>query len=59
MELKDKCKETRNSLGLSQAKFARLIGSTQTEVSFIERGFIPPHTQKISAIERLFKECIL
>lgn len=42
MELKEKCKAIRNKLNLSQKQLAILIGSTQTEISFIERGFIPP-----------------
>lgn len=56
MELKQMCKEIRKALGLSQKKFGLLIGATQTEVSFIEGGFIPPSTDKIEKIQKLFNE---
>ena len=41
---------------LTQKKFAEMIGSNQTEVSFIERGFIPNDREKIQAIYNLAKE---
>lgn len=41
MELKEMCKETRKAMSLTQREFAKIIGSTQTEVSFIEGGFTP------------------
>ena len=44
-ELKDKCIELRTFLGLSQTSFAIMIHTNQTEVSFIERGFIPKKKQ--------------
>ena len=56
MELKEMCKEARNAMRLSQKEFARLVGATQTEISFIEGGFIPPKEEKIKAIIK-FYEC--
>lgn len=41
MELKDMCFIARTSMQLSQKEFAKLVGSTQTEISFIEKGFVP------------------
>ena len=41
---------------LTQKKFAELIGSNQTEISFIERGFVPSDREKIRAIYELAKE---
>lgn len=53
MDLKDKCYETRHVFGLSQSAFAKVIGTNQTEISFIERGFIPKQKQ-IDMIELLY-----
>jgi len=55
-ELKDVCYALRQKLKISQRELAFLIGSTQTEISFIEKGFIPPSSAKISSIYRLAKE---
>ncbi len=52
--LADMCKTARKNMNLSQKKFAELIGSNQTEISFIERGFIPESKAKIEAIKLLF-----
>lgn len=52
--LKDKCYQIRTTLKLSQKEFAKLIDSNQTEISFIERGFVPA-PEKIKAIERLIE----
>ena len=41
-------------MGLTQAKFAKLIGTNQTEISFIERGFVPNDQDKIDKIYELF-----
>lgn len=49
-----KCKVIRATLHLNQKEFAAKIGSNQTEVSFIERGFIPSKN-KIKAINELYK----
>jgi transcriptional regulator with XRE-family HTH domain len=56
MKLAEMCREARESMRLSQSKFAQLIGTNQTEVSFIERGFVPSDKEKVKAIENLFKE---
>lgn len=53
--LKEKCVFVRAKLGISQEKFAKIIGSNQTEISFIERGFIPNDQNKINAIENLYE----
>lgn len=42
MELKEMCKVVRSSLNITQYQLADMIGTNQTEISFIERGFIPP-----------------
>ena len=52
-ELKDICFALRKKLHLSQRELAYLIGSTQTEISFIERGFIPVSSEKIHRIYQL------
>ena len=56
MQLAEMCKTARQRLKLTQRAFAKLIGTNQTEVSFIERGFIPPNKEKIATIEMLYKE---
>lgn len=56
MQLSEMCKEIRRVLRISQKKLAEMIGSNQTEVSFIERGFIPEKTKKIEAIHILFEQ---
>jgi DNA-binding XRE family transcriptional regulator len=48
------CKHIRNCLSISQKTLAIIIGSNQTEVSFIERGFIPENPRKIEIIEILY-----
>ena len=55
MELKEKCKTARAYVKMSQAQFVKLIKSNQTEVSFIERGFIPEDGRKIDKIEQIYK----
>lgn len=56
MKLKDMCKCARQALKLSQKKFAEMIGTTQTEISFIENGFIPPNKNKAIAIMKIYNE---
>ena len=58
MELKDKCKFARKELEMSQKHFAVLIQSNQTEVSFIERGFIPEDKSKIKMIDLIYQICL-
>ena len=55
-ELQIMCKKIRQTLGISQKKLAERLGTTQTEISFIERGFIPPNEEKIEAIESIYNE---
>jgi transcriptional regulator with XRE-family HTH domain len=55
MELKEKCKIARQYLKMSQEQFAKVIKSNQTEVSFIERGFMPEDNRKIEKIEVIYK----
>lgn len=54
MELKDKCKIAREYLKMTQAEFAQIIKTNQTEISFIERGFIPEDKNKIEKIKTLY-----
>ena len=54
MTLVEMCKEVRKRLRISQEKLAALVGTNQTEISFIERGFIPSDIGKIRKIEQLF-----
>lgn len=56
MDLAEITKQTREAMKLSQSKFARLIQTNQTEISFIERGFIPNDQEKISKIYELYEE---
>lgn len=56
MELKEKCKYVREKIGMSQKDFAeRFLDTNQTEISFIERGFIPENRNKIETINRLYR----
>ena len=55
MELKEKCKLARKYMKMSQEQFGKVIKSNQTEVSFIERGFIPEDKKKIEKIEVIYK----
>lgn len=51
--LAEMCKEIRERTNMSQTALAKLIGTNQTEISFIERGFMPSQ-DKITKIERLY-----
>lgn len=58
MTTADKCKYIRKKREISQYKMANLHGTNQTEVSFIERGFVPQDEQKIQKINELYNfEC--
>ncbi len=52
--LAEMCREARSFLGLTQTEFAEFVGTNQTEISFIERGFIPMSQEKIKNITDLF-----
>ena len=58
MSLADMTKTIRQETGMSQKQLAEMIGTNQTEVSFIERGFIPLNPEKQIAIENIFNEVI-
>lgn len=54
MDLSEMCKTVREDYKLSQSRLAELIGSTQTEISFIEKGFIPRDERKIDRLCELY-----
>ncbi|MBP5462703.1 MAG: helix-turn-helix transcriptional regulator [Lachnospiraceae bacterium] len=54
-ELKDVCYALRRKMHLTQRELAAMIGSTQTEISFIERGFVPLAEEKIVKIYQMAK----
>ena len=58
MLLADMAKTIRQETGISQKQLGEMIGSNQTEVSFIERGFIPLTPEEQIAIENIFNEVI-
>lgn len=58
MSLADMAKTIRQETGMSQKQLAEKIGTNQTEVSFIERGVIPPAPEKQIAILKIFNEVI-
>ena len=58
MTLANVAKTIRQETGMSQKQLAEMIGSNQTEVSFIERGFIPAAPEKQIAILKIFNEVI-
>lgn len=55
VSLAEKCKYIRSAIGLSQEDFSRIIGVSQSEISYIERGFIPENKDKISVINKLYR----
>lgn len=55
MELKEKCQKARAYLRMTQVQFGKVIKSNQTEVSFIERGFIPEDKRKVEKIEQIYE----
>jgi len=54
VNLSSKCKELRKAKGWSQEALGKVIESNQTEISFIERGFIPKDITKVQAIMALY-----
>ena len=58
LTLAAQCKAIREHYSLAQHKLAGWIGTNQTEISFIERGFIPEDYSKIEEIERLYRSTI-
>lgn len=56
MELKDKTKKVREFMGLTQKEFGTMfLSSNQTELSFIERGFIPEDKKKVKVVNNMYK----
>ena len=53
--LAEMCKAVRKATHLSQIKMAELIETNQTEISFIEQGFIPEDKDKIDRIKELYE----
>ena len=58
MTLANVAKTIRQETRISQKQLAEMIGSNQTEVSFIERGFITTAPEKQIAILKIFNEVI-
>ena len=58
MTLANMAKIIRQETGMSQKQLAEMIGTNQTEVSFIERGFISQDPEKQIAILKIFNEVI-
>ena len=54
MTLANMAKAIRQETGMSQKQLAEMIGTNQTEVSFIERGFTPLNPEKQTAILNIF-----
>lgn len=54
-ELAEITKSVRKKLKISQKELAVRIGTNQTEISFIERGFIP-REDRISAIKEIYND---
>jgi transcriptional regulator with XRE-family HTH domain len=53
--LKEMCRLARKQMKLSQCEFSKLIETTQPEISYIERGFIPEDPKKILKIKSFYK----
>ena len=56
--LATQCKAIREFYGITQYKLAEWIDTNQTEISFMERGFIPEDYSKIESIETLYKQTL-
>lgn len=50
MKLSEICKAIRTKKHWSQYELADAVGTNQTEISFIERGFVPDDQNKVSRI---------
>ena len=55
MEYAEKSKAIRKETGWNQTYLGKLIGSTQSEISSIERGFIPLDLSRIEKIAKLYE----
>ena len=58
MTLANMAKAIRQETGMSQKQLGEMIGTNQTEVSFIERGFIPSAPEKQRVLLNIFNEII-
>lgn len=56
LELAELAREIRFLRGISQRELAELINATQTDISLMERGFIPNDTRKISKLLEIGKQ---
>lgn len=54
MALMEKCVKLRKNRGWSQLWLAKLVGSNQTTISFIERGFVLPPPVAFLAVGSAF-----
>lgn len=54
MKLRDMCYTARKRGGWSQTEWVKMIGSRQSEISCIERGFIPEDFRKAQKIYELY-----
>jgi len=52
----DRIKEIRQEMGLTQEKFARMVGVTVTTISRWERGQVAPHQLAVDKILELKEE---
>lgn len=56
MELRIMTKAIREILGISQRRLSEMVGTTQSEISLIERGFVPSDPLKTQAILQIFNK---
>lgn len=56
--LAEMCLIARKKNKMTQTEFAKLIGSNQGEISYIEHGYITRNQKKLNAIKRLYQECV-
>ena len=56
ISLADQCKAIRTFYSISQLTLATWVGTTQTEISFIEHGSIPIDTTKVQRIEEIYNQ---
>ena len=49
-------KAVRETLKISQETLADMIGSNQTEISFLERGFVPKNANKIANLLQIARD---
>lgn len=54
MELSNICKIIRRRMKITQRELAMLIGTNQTEISFVERGFMPNDKNKAQKIVDIY-----